>query len=371
MNQEENPKVIPAASPLVTYPLLFISLVVLMVVLSLLKSILIPFALAILLAYILYPAVALLTKLKVPYGVAVAVVLIVFLGFFFAAGAVIGNEITGFVRAVPKYQEQISRYAEEITSTYTDFLERFAAALPGEHDAAPAAAPQSKERAASILSGIISSLFSGLLSVFSILSDFVMVFFILVFLLAGAKNFKQKLISAWGTGDHGKTADIVKSINEGIGGYIIIRSALNLGLAIVITIVLLIFGVDYAYVWGPLTGILNFIPYIGAFLALIPPVVVALFQFDSHWTAISMLLVLIIIQNVEGNILTPLLIGKRVNQNPLAVLMGLILWGFIWGPVGMILATPLITCVKILCDNIDPLKPIGRLLGGDVANHNN
>ncbi|MEA1928925.1 MAG: AI-2E family transporter, partial [Candidatus Auribacterota bacterium] len=327
--------------------------------------ILIPFALAIFLAYILYPVVNLLTKMKIPYGVAVAIVLILVLAIFFAAGAIIGNEITGFVRAVPKYQEQLKELAENITSTYTNFLERFADALPGDKEISAPAEASSRVRASSILSGVIGNLFTGLLSVFSLLQDFIMVFLFLIFLLAGAKKFKKKLISAWDTGEKGKSADIIKSINEGIGGYIIIRSALNLGLAAVITVVLLIFGVDYAFVWGPLTGILNFIPYVGAFLAIIPPVTMAYFQFDSHWTAMALFLVIIVIQNTEGNIITPYFIGRRVNQNPLTVLLGLMLWGFIWGPVGMILATPLTTCIQILCDNIEPLKPIGKLLGGD------
>ncbi|MDP8214098.1 MAG: AI-2E family transporter [Candidatus Euphemobacter frigidus] len=349
------------APPLITYPLLFIFFVVFMVVLSLLKSILIPFALAVFLAYILFPAVKLLTKLKIPYGLAVGVVLLLFLGVFLAAGIIIGGEISGFIQALPQYQETLKQYVESVSSAYSSLVEKFAAILPGEP-----APGQTPAHAPSIISGIIGKLFSGLISVFSILSDFVLVFFFLVFLLAGAKNFKTKLIGAWSSREENKVAGIVEAINEGIGGYIIIRSAINLGLAIVLTVVFLIFKIDYAYVWGPLTGILNFIPYIGAFLAVIPPVVVALFQYDSYWTAVILLLIIIVIQNIEGNILTPFLIGKRVNLNPLAVLMGLILWGFIWGPVGMILATPLTTCFKILCDHIEPLKPIGSLLGSDV-----
>jgi predicted PurR-regulated permease PerM len=365
MNKETTPiiKLPPEASPLVTYPLLFISFVLLLVVLNLLKSILIPFALAIFLAYILYPVVNLLTRLKIPYGLAVAIVLLLFLGVFLTAGIIIGNEIGGFIQAIPQYQEILKEHLESLTETYSKLVERFAAALPGEQDVQGSA--PSTNRAASILSGIIGNIFTALLSVFSLLSDFVLVFFFLVFLLAGAKNFKKKLLSAWGSGDKGKAAEIIESINEGIGGYIIIRTAINLGLAIAITIVLLIFGIDYAYIWGPLTGILNYIPYIGAFLAIIPPVVIAFFQYDSYGTPIILLLILVGIQNVEGNILTPLFIGKRVNQNPLAVLLGLILWGFIWGPVGMILATPLTTCIQILCNNIDPLKPIGSLLGSN------
>ena len=366
---KETPSLIklpPEASPLVTYPLLFIAFVILMVVLNLLKSILIPFALAIFLAYILYPVVNLLTRLKIPYGLAVAIVLLLFLCAFLAAGVLIGSEISGFIQAIPQYKEMLMENLNSLVSSYSNLVEKFATILPGEQGAKGTTQPANS--ASSILSGIIGNIFTALLSVFSIISDFVLVFFFLIFLLAGAKNFKEKLVAAWGTGEGGKAAEIIKSINDGIGGYIIIRTALNLGLAIAITIVLLIFRIDYAYIWGPLAGILNYIPYIGAFLALIPPVAIALFQYDSYGTAIILLLIIVGIQNLEGNILTPLLIGKRVNQNPLTVLLGLILWGFIWGPVGMILATPLTTCIQILCNNIAPLKPIGSLLGGDTKN---
>jgi len=128
-------------------------------------------------------------------------------------------------------------------------------------------------------------------------------------------------------------------------------------------VVLILFRIDYAYIWGPLTGLLNFIPYIGAFIGLLGPIAVALFKFDSYWTALALLGVLLAIQNLEGNIISPFIIGRKTRLNPLTVLMTLILWYFIWGPVGMILATPLTSCFKILCDHIEPLQPVGKLLG--------
>lgn len=362
MNNREKSQIPESDLPgknLLTYLLLFLSFIAFLAVLRLAKSILIPFALAIFLAYILYPLVNLLTKIKIPFGLAVMIVLLFFLGIFFGAGVIIGSEITSFVQAIPQYQETLKEYLGSLVSAYSNLVEKFAAILPGEP-----VPNQSSGSAVTLISRIIGNLFSGLLSIFSLVSDFVMIFFILIFLLAGARNFKKKLISAWGEGKKEKTTMIIEAINEGIGGYIIIRSVINLGLAIILTGVFLIFGIDYAYIWGPLTGLLNFIPYIGAFLAVIPPIVVALFQYESHWTAIVLLLIIVGIQNIEGNIVTPFFVGKRVNLNPLAVLLSLILWGFIWGPVGMILATPLTTCFKIFCDHIEPLKPVGILLGG-------
>lgn len=214
-----------------------------------------------------------------------------------------------------------------------------------------------------ILSGIIQNLFSGLLSLLSVLSDTLLVSVILIFLLAGARDFKKIIITAWGPENEGRVAEIVEAINHDIGGFIIIRTLINLTLAVVATGVLLLFGIDYAYIWGPLLGLLNFIPYIGVLVSLLGPLGVALFRYESYWPALALLGVLLVIQNLEGNIISPYLIGRKTRLNPLAVLMTLILWGFIWGPVGMILATPLTSCVKILCDQIEPLRPVGKLLG--------
>jgi len=344
---------------LLTYLLLFLSLIALLAVLRLAKSILIPFALAIFLAYLLYPLVNALTRIKIPYWLAVLLIIIFFWGIFFGAGVIIGSEITSFVQAIPQYQASLKEYLGGMVSAYSSLVQKFAAALPGEP-----VPDQAAGNALPLISRIIGKLFSGILSIFSLVSDFVMIFFILIFLLAGARNFKKKIIKAWGEDKRERTAGIVEAINEGIGGYIIVRTTINLALAIILTGIFLIFGIDYAYIWGPLTGLLNFIPYVGAFLAVIPPIVVALFRYESYWIAVVLLAVIVGIQNIEGNIITPFFVGKRVNLNPLAVLLSLILWGFIWGPVGMILATPLTTCFKIFCDHIEPLKPVGILLGG-------
>ncbi len=347
------------AATLSTYALLFLVIILSFFILHLLSSILIPFALAIFLAYFLYPAVRFLNRLKVPYGIAVAVMVLLVVILFVGMAAIIVGEANSLTKALPQYEASLKVYIDKVYTIYTNFSDRFASLLPGEPgtETKPASVP-------SILTGLVSGLFSGLLSLLSLLSDFVIILFMLIFLLADAPLFKDKLIKAWGVEEEVKARRIVDAINRGIGDYIIIRTVINLGLAVVITGLLLILGIDYAYIWGPLTGLLNYIPYLGAFIAPIPPILVALATGQSYWTPLIYFICFVIIQQVEGNFLTPKLVGRRVNLNALAVLLSLILWGYIWGVVGMVLATPLTTCFKILCDNIEPLKPIGVLLGG-------
>jgi len=346
---------------LIAYPLLFLSFVVLMGVIWLLRSILIPFALAIFLAYILYPLVSGLRRLRIPYILAVILVVVFCLGLVLALGFLISGEIGSFINAVPQYQQTLRAQVDRALHAYTGLVDRLAAALPGEPDLVPSPSPGDVPR---FISAIIQNLFNSLITLMNILSNVFLVFFILIFLLAGARDFKKIVITAWGPENEGRAAAIVESINRDIGGYIIVRTLINLALGVVVTVVLLIFRIDYAYIWGPLTGLLNFIPYIGAFIGLLGPFAVALLKFDSYWTALALLGVLLLIQNLEGNIISPYVIGKKTRLNPLTVLMTLILWYFIWGPVGMILATPLTSCFKILCDHIEPLRPVGKLLGG-------
>lgn len=347
-------------SPLIVYPLLFLSLVVLVGVLRELRSILIPFALAIFLSYILYPLVAALTRFRIPYILAVVLVVVLCLGVVLAGGLLISGEIGGLIDAIPQYQKTLRVHITHLIDAYGGLVDRIGAILPGEPGRAPA--PVAGD-AAAILSGVVQKLFTGLLSLLSVLSDTLLVSVILIFLLAGARDFKKIIITAWGPENEDRVAGIVEAINHDIGGFIIIRTLINLILAVVATGIFLLFGIDYAYIWGPLLGLLNFIPYIGVFVSLLGPLGVALFRYESYWPALALLGVLLVIQNLEGNIISPYLIGKKTRLNPLAVLMTLILWGFIWGPVGMILAIPLTSCVKILCDQIEPLRPVGKLLG--------
>lgn len=345
-------------TPPLTYFLFFLSFILFLAVLKIASSILIPFALAIFLAFLLFPVVNLLTKFKIPYGLSVVLVMVMVLVLFLWLATILIGELNSLAHALPQYQAGLKVVLNRVLDTVSRFMDKLAAALPGDQQTnLPSSSPTA------LLTDLVSRLFSGLLSAVSLVSDFVITFFMLFFLLADVHIFKAKLITAWGKAEEGQARRIVEAINEGIGKYIVIRALINMGLAVVVTIVLLILDVDYAYIWGPLTGLLNFIPFLGAIVAAVPPLVVALVTHDGYWTAVMVLITYVIIQNIEGNYITPKLVGRRVNLNSLAVLLSLILWGFIWGPVGMILATPLTTCFKVLCDHIEPLHPIGILLG--------
>ena len=150
-----------------------------------------------------------------------------------------------------------------------------------------------------------------------------------------------------------KLSDTFKAITEQIQRYIILKIAINLAAGLVVWIFLSILGVEFPFIWGLFTFLFNFIPTIGSAIALFLPVIMTLLEFGSVTFALVIALILIAIQTLFFNVIEPNLIGKRLNLNPLLILMSVLIWGYIWGIVGMLLAVPLTAIIKIIISNSD------------------
>jgi predicted PurR-regulated permease PerM len=123
--------------------------------------------------------------------------------------------------------------------------------------------------------------------------------------------------------------------------------------------------VKYAYIWGPLAAILNLVPYVGAYVGAVPPMIMALVQFNSVTAVVLVFVFFMAVQFVESNIVTPRMLQGSLNISLLAQLISTLYWGWLWGAIGIILAVPITAALKVLCDNIDSLKPLGIMLSGD------
>jgi predicted PurR-regulated permease PerM len=150
-----------------------------------------------------------------------------------------------------------------------------------------------------------------------------------------------------------------------------------LGLVILIVAVLnivglLILDIEYAIFFGVLGALLTIIPYVGIFIGSLLPILMSLLTKDSAWYAVGVAGVFFLVQILEGNFITPNVVGAQVSVNPLAAIVGLILGGMLWGAAGMILALPVIAILKVVFDSVESLEPYGYLLGDsvEVATHN-
>lgn len=161
-----------------------------------------------------------------------------------------------------------------------------------------------------------------------------------------------------------RTVELIKEIERGISSYLLTITMINFGLGCVTGIVLWLLGVPNPAVWGLMATVFNYIPFVGPGMAGLAIGIVALLSFDSFGYALLAPLLFYVIAAVEGNVVTPLLLGRNMSLNPVLVLAFLVCWGWMWGIAGAALAVPILAMLKIGCDHFESTRPVGTLLGG-------
>jgi predicted PurR-regulated permease PerM len=188
----------------------------------------------------------------------------------------------------------------------------------------------------------------------------------LMFLLLEYKTFDKKLRAIFSTSDkYNQAKHIVDSINADVITYFKIKTSISLVLAILVYAILEIIGVNFASFWAILTFLLNFIPTFGSIIATIFPVLIALVQFDTLYPMIIVASSLIGLQFILGNIVEPKISGESLNLSPMVIILSLVLWGEIWGMIGMLLCVPIMVVINIILSNFDQTKWIAIIMSED------
>jgi predicted PurR-regulated permease PerM len=164
--------------------------------------------------------------------------------------------------------------------------------------------------------------------------------------------------------DKKNTVQLVYKLEDGVSKYLLTVSLINIALGVAVAIAMWLLGVPNAMLWGVLATLLNFIPFLGALLGVVIIFLVSVFSFDSLGYALVPPSVFLILTTIEGNFITPSLVGRSVSVNSVAVLLSLILWGWLWGIGGAFVGVPLLIIFKLICDQFERTAPIGALLSG-------
>ena len=203
--------------------------------------------------------------------------------------------------------------------------------------------------------------------IFAMSSKFVLTFVFLMFMLVEAPTLDDKINKAFGK-NSGRVQKILSSISEQVSQYLSTLTLISFVTGVCAWLVLALFEVKLAAGWGVLTFLLNFIPTVGSIIATIPPVVMAIIQFSPGlFKPMLVLLLLTAIQQIIGNFITPKVMGDKLGVSPVMILLSLLLWTMIWGIPGALLSTPIISIIKIVCENIPVLQIIAVLIGSGEA----
>ncbi len=313
-----------------------------------------PLMIAIFLSFVFEPIVAFFVRIRIPKFFAFLITWSFIFGLFYLLGLVIYASFASFTDEFPKY-------TDKFVDMYKSFLGIIE--IPDE---------QVRDyfrqvRWADLWKNFsVNTFLSKTIGTFiNFLTNLFLVLLITIYIMLGREHMMHKVQIAF-PGDRAQTIyQIIQNINKGIQKYLLTKTFISLGTGLLTSVILMLFHVDFAIVWGLLTFLLNFIPNIGSIIATIPPILVAFFQFGSFFPAIWVALLLMGTQITMGNIIEPRLMGKSLNLSPLVVIISLIFWAFIWGPVGMVLAVPISSTIQIVCGNIEKLRPVAIFMGGD------
>jgi len=320
------------------------------VVLQQARPVLFPFFLALFLSFILYPVQDFFTRIKIPKFLSIIFILLVTFTIIYLLGALFYSAGKTFAAEFPKYGQKIS--------TILISLQEKLNLSPLNLETVD----WSKQLDLNKIGGLVVS---SLGPFFSFISNLFLISIFLIFMLVGRGKTQEKLKKSLNKKNARKVIEVVEKIDGQIQKYLVIKTIVSLFTGIFVTVVLLIFGVDFAIVFGFLTFLMNYIPNIGSFIATAFPIIIAFFQFETIWPAFWIMVLLMSIQMIMGNLVEPRLMGRGLGLSPLVVLFFLFFWGWLWGIPGMILSVPIAAIVKIICSNIDELNFIAALMSKD------
>lgn len=311
------------------------------------QPVVLPFLFALLLSYLAYPIVHLLTRARVPTAAAIAVVVLLALMVLGGLGLLVRESVNSFLAAYPNYEPRIQGLWTRVTTGMGVTSEYLQQLDVGKEIGAFAAAT--------------------LGSLLGLLADFLLVLFYLVFLLLGRFVIPRKIKKAFNPERGTEILKVLDEIEDQALRYVGLMTLISFASALVVYGILIVYGVEFALLWGILIFIGNFIPNVGPILASIPPILVALVQFESPWTAASLGAVLTAVQMVLGNFIEPRVMGRGLELDPLVVLFGLVFFGWLWGVAGALLAVPLMVVMRIVCENFKTTRPIAVMMGSNDA----
>ena len=353
------------------------------------REIFVPIALAILLSFVLAPLVGILQRIRVPRGLAVVGVVILAFAFIFAMGSLLATQLTQLAGDLPRYQSTISEKIQSFRDTKagrgtleraSDMLKDLSKELDKPKDAASARAStlivgpnatgtqtpvpvevrQPDPGALESLRALISPLVHPLAT-----TGIIIIF--VIFILLQREDLRNRLIRLAGSYDLQRTTAALDDAAGRLSRLFLTQLIVNGAFGLVIGVGLWLIGVPSAILWGILAAALRFVPYIGAVIAAAFPLALAV-AVDPSWSMLLWTLGLfLIVEPVVGHVIEPMVYGHSTGLSPVAVVAATTFWTALWGPIGLVLATPLTVCLVVLGRHVERLEFLDVMFGDRPA----
>jgi predicted PurR-regulated permease PerM len=350
------------------------------------REVLLPMALAVLLSFVLAPLVRLLQRLYLPRFAAVTIVVLLAFGVIFGLGTVMFAQVSQLAGDLPRYQSNLGEKIQTLrgATTASGTLEQASQVLrnlqkeldrpKSANPASPAAPDASALRDRPIPvevrqpdPGALQTLATLIAPLIHPLATTGIIIIFVVFILLQQQDLRNRFIRIAGSHDLQRTTLAMDDAGKRLSRLFLMQLALNAAFGLIIGIGLWAIGVPSAPLWGLLAMVLRFVPYIGAIVAAILPLIVAT-AVDPGWSMMLMTAALfLIVEPLMGHVIEPMVYGHSSGLSPVAVVVSATFWTWLWGPIGLILATPLTMCLVVLGRHVERLKFLEVLLGDRPA----
>ncbi len=337
------------------------------------KQIFIPVLLGLLLSYALSPVVNWLEPYRVPRPLSAGLLLLALVASMGSAAYALRDDASDLVESLPVAAQKVRQaLRERQDNKNASALEKVQkAATQIEQAAAESAAAAAPSRGVTRVVierprfNITDYLWTGTLGLLAFLAQAVMVMFLTFFLMASGDTFRRKLVKLAGPTLSSKkiTVQALDEITLQIQRYLQVQLLCSVLVGVLTWLALMWIGLEHAAVWGIAAGVTNMIPYVGSLLIVGATSLVGFVQFGSLDMTLLVAGASVLIHTVIGNLLTPWLTSRAGRMNPVAVFVGLLAWGWLWGMWGLLLGIPILMVIKTICDRVDDLKPVGEFLG--------
>lgn len=315
-----------------------------------------PVVLAFLLALMLTPIVRFLKKRGVPEAVSATLLVL----FSVIALACAGYFLSGPMVQLANEAPEIGRRVTERLSEFRHPFEKFMAVSNEVEKVTETTQEPGVQRVVVAQPGIVSQAAGNLLSAGTTAA---ITFVLSLFLLASGTMFYEKIIQSFARLSEKKRAlRLIYDVEREISRYLLTVAVINAGLGVVIALGLWALGMPNPAVWGVAAAALNFLPYIGALTTVMLVACISLISFDTLTYAMLAPLFVILCNIIEGQLVTPLIVGRRLEINAVAIFIAVAFWSWLWGFIGALIAVPLLVIVKVFCDHFDSWRHVGNFL---------
>lgn len=336
------------------------------------KAVFVPLMLSLLLTYALAPLVDLLERWRISRWIAAAVILLGLGGGMGWTGYSLSGSATELLDTLPVAAQKLRtamRGGRSTDPSALDTVQKAAAQLEqaAEENSAKVAARKGVARVVveRPAFNVRDYLWSGTVGLIAAAGQLTLVVFLTYFALGSGDTFRRKLVKITGPSLQKKkiTVHVLDDITQHIERYLLVQILTSALVGVATGLAFWAMGLENAAVWGIVAGVTNLIPYIGSVIVMAAAGLVAFLQFNSIQMALLVGGVSLVIHTLVGNLLVPWLTSRTSRMNPVAVFVGVIFWGWLWGIWGLLLGIPIMMVVKAICDRVEDLQPIGELLG--------